>query len=391
MKIPKYKGIKITAIFLKEYYKKVWNRLKKAGIYNIHMENARYPVLGIKKGFNSLFSSEPIIDYPMVVFSLIVLSPIEKDILSIIRDAAELDHPGHGSVFSEEITLYHENSLFFVSDTATPVNYHEKFFTGFTGIVCILQRGLGQDISRILLENGIGAPTITYGTGTGLRDKLGLLKITIPREKDILLIIVNSADSHHVMDFIIETGKLEHPGRGFIYEFPIKQGLINTRVSLDSSKQAANIEQIIAAVDKLYGGVEWRKKSPQIKGINPKRNYFKGIDIHLTCNEGYCLELIQKLRKLGVTGSTMRNPRLVCQSQPEEKDLPYKLSPAREACNMLVPESSVTEIVEYLQDLGTFGDKIQGMVYATHIPRAFTYQGFHKKEEFFFRFVGKVK
>ncbi|MCC5815100.1 MAG: hypothetical protein JJT78_10115, partial [Leptospira sp.] len=263
---------------------------------------------------------------------------------------------------------------FFVSDRCDFDLDDEKFFSGFTGIYCILQRGLGDIISRLVLENGIGVPTITYGTGTGLRDKLGLLKITIPREKDILKLVVNSADVHHVMDFIIEMGKLDYPGRGFIYEYPVKRGLINTRVSQGSNKQAANIEQIIAALDKLSGGIEWRKRGSQIKSLASNRKYFNGIDIHFFCNEGYGLEIIKELRKVGVTGSTMRNPKLVCQSMTEETELPYKISPAREACNMLVPDESLDEILEHLENLGAFGDRIQGMLYTTKIPKAFTYQ-----------------
>lgn len=372
--IPKYKATKITAIFQREYYNRVWNRLKKAGVYNVHQENARYPVLGIRRGFNTIFNNDPIVDVPMVLLNIITFPDIEKKIMEIIRDAADLEHPGHGSVFSEDISLYHENSLFFVTDSCEVKTKGEKFFSSFTGIYCILQRGLGDSISKLILENGIGVPTISFGTGTGLRDKLGLLKVTIPREKEILKLIVNSMDVHHVMDFIIDMGKLDYPGRGFIYEFPVKQGLINTRVSLDSNKQAANIEQIIAELDKLSGGIEWRKRGAQLKSQASDRKYFHGVDIHFFCNEGYGLEIIRELRKVGVTGSTMRNPKLVCKSMPNMENTGYKISPAREACNMIVPQESLEEIIEFLEEMGAFGEKIQGMLYTTKIPKAFTYQ-----------------
>lgn len=368
--------MKITAIIHREYYQRVWNRLKKAGIYNIHQENARYPVLGVRKGlFGSIINSDPIIDNPMALLSILVYPDIEKQVMGIIHRAAELDHPGHGSVYSEQIMVYHEASLFYVSDRCHTDPTPEMFYKGLTGIYCILQRGLGEPISKLLLENGVGVPTISYGTGTGLRDKLGLLKVTIPREKDILKIVVNTADVSHVIDFIIEAGNLDYPGRGFIYEFPITRGLINTRVSLGGTKQAAHIDQIIAALDKLSGGIDWRRKRTELKAYKSSRKYFGGIDIHFYCNEGYGLEIIQALRKVGVSGSTMRNPKLVCKSQTEpQSNTSFRVSPAREACNMLVPESSVPEVLQELENLGAFGERIQGMVYTTRIPKAFTYQ-----------------
>lgn len=372
--IPSYKAVKVTAIFHREYYNRVWNRLKKAGVYNIHLENARYPVLGVRKGFiGSFLNSDPVIDNPMSLLAILVFPEIEKRVMEIIRQAADISHPGHGSVYSEQVTIFHENSLFFVSDTCNSEEPKEKFFKGLTGIYCILQRGLGEPISKLLLENGIGVPTISYGTGTGLRDKLGLLKVTIPREKDILKIIVNSSDVSHVINYIIEAGKLDFPGRGFIYEYLIKQGFINTRVSLAGNQHAANIDQIIATIDKLSGGMDWRRRGTELKKYKSNRNFFNGVDIHFFCNEGYGLEIIQELRKVGVTGSTMRNPKLICKSQ-EAENLPFRISPAREACNMLVPESSVPEILDELERLGAFGSVIQGMLYTTHIPKAYTYQ-----------------
>ncbi|WCL48504.1 P-II family nitrogen regulator [Leptospira sp. GIMC2001] len=372
--IPKHKAIKVTAIFHRKFYNRVWNAIQKSGIINVHHESARYPVLGVRKGiFSSLMNSDPILDNPMTIFSILIFPDIELQVLDLIRRAADLNIPGHGTVYSEEITVYHENSLRFVSDTCNSSEPKEKFFHGLTGIFCILQRGLGEPVSKLILENGIGVPTITYGTGTGLRDKLGLLKITIPREKDILKLVVNSSDVEHVIEFIIEAAKLDSPGRGFIYEFPIRKGLINTRVSLDGSKQAANIDQIIAAVDKMYGGMDWRRRSSQLKSGSSKRKFFSGTDIHFSCNEGYGLEIIQALRKAGVSGSTMRNPKLVCQSQIDTESS-IRLSPAREECNMLVPTSSLDDILQALEDFGAFGPNIQGMLYTTAIPKAFTYQ-----------------
>jgi nitrogen regulatory protein PII len=380
--IPHYRAIKITAILHKDAHHKVWSGLKNAGVYHIHHEPGRYPVLGLKKGFlSSILNSDPIIDNPMSIFSIIVFPDIENEVMEIVRKSADLQIPGHGSVYSEDITVYHENSLYFVTDTIQADKPKEKFFKGLTGIFCILPRGFGEPVSKILLENGIGVPTVTYGSGTGLRDKLGLLKITLPREKDILKLVVNSSDAEHVMNFIIEAGQLESPGRGFIYEYPVKHGLINTRVSLDGSRHTANIDQIIAALDRLHGNVEWRKRSSNNSYTNSNRNFFSGVDVHFYCNEGFILEIIKELRKLGVSGSTMKTLKLISKNEDAvelEHEPRIKISPARESCNMLVPEKNLPEILEELEKIGAFGSEIQGMLYTTQIPRAFTYQSKRK-------------
>ncbi len=60
------------------------------------------------------------------------------------------------------------------------------FFKELKGITCIVQRGEGDRIAKISLNTGASVPITTHGTGSGVRDKLGLLRITIPPEKELI-------------------------------------------------------------------------------------------------------------------------------------------------------------------------------------------------------------
>jgi hypothetical protein len=71
------------------------------------------------------------------------------------------------------------------STPAQPAGTRRRFplLGDLSGIGCILPRGLGDPIARIALELGTCVPAITFGIGTGLRDRLGLLRIAIPAER----------------------------------------------------------------------------------------------------------------------------------------------------------------------------------------------------------------
>lgn len=202
-----------------------------------------------------------------------------------------------------------------------------------------------------------------------MRDKLGLLRITIPKEKEILKLIVHSSDAEHAMDFIIEVGRLDLPGRGFIFEFPVGRGLLNTKVSLEGPKQAASMDQIISALDQLYGNMDWRKKSNQFRQSTRHRNYFEGVNVVLNCKEETMETALVSLRKVGVSSSTISINKLI-HSQNEKN----AFTPAREVANLLIPKKNLPEVLSELDELGFFGEEMEGIAYTMEIPKAFSYQ-----------------
>ncbi|TGM85301.1 hypothetical protein [Leptospira bouyouniensis] len=371
----KQKMSRITAIVHRDLTESVISAFKKNGILYYHLEQGRYPVLA-KRGvwFLDFYQNQSIIDTPVSIFEILCEEKSENFLLALIRDSAELNVPGHGSVYSESIDFIGETPIGY---TFTSKEKREPIgFTGLTGIFCVLPRGSAEPIARLVLQNGIAVPTISFGTGTGLRDRLGLLRITIPKEKEILKLVVHSSDSEHVLDFMIEVGRLDLPGRGFIFEFPVGKGLLNTKVSLEGPKQAASMDQIISALDQLYGNMDWRKKSNQFRISTRHRNYFEGVNLVLNCKEEMMEFVTSALRKVGVTSSTISLNRL---SHTGNTDSVF--TPAREVATVLIPKKNLTEVIEVLNEIQYFSSSFEGIAYTMEIPRAFSYQSKKSKSK----------
>ena len=120
-----------------------------------------------------------------------------------------------------------------------------------TGICCIAHRGDGDLLAKVGLETGSGVPAITFGIGTGLRDKIGLWRVAIPAEKEIVNLVTTSHNAENVMEMMIDIGALDQPGKGFIYLYPIKKGLVDVKAYVGLRRQAASIEQIVTVIDEI--------------------------------------------------------------------------------------------------------------------------------------------
>jgi len=90
-------------------------------------------------------------------------------------------------------------------------------------ITCVVQRGLADDLVRAAQEEGTQGATIFYGRGSGVRERLGLLGLTIEAEKEIIIILVANDQVDRVFDKMTLVGKLETPGMGIIYVTPLEK------------------------------------------------------------------------------------------------------------------------------------------------------------------------
>jgi nitrogen regulatory protein PII len=187
-----------------------------------------------------------------------------REVIESIINVAGLDVPGRGTVFSQDLMEFSKEppvvDLDFLK-TRSSVNQEVELVRNLSYVNCVLSTpGSGDHLARIALDLGICVPLITFGTGNDIRDQLGLIRITISAEKEIVHLIMPEEDSQSIIRLLIEQARLDRPGRGFIYQTPVSIGLIDTRLKIGMQRHAASLEQIIAAIDSLKSGTSWRRR-----------------------------------------------------------------------------------------------------------------------------------
>ena len=198
------------------------------------------------------------------IFRFTVPRENSVSVTTILIDIAQLHIPGRGSIFSQELMEFSNEPPDFninALDSYMHESYNFELQNKLSYVVCVLSDpGSGEEIAKIALDLGICVPLITYGTGNDIRDQLGLIRITIPAEKEIVHLLMPAQDSESIIKLLVEHGRLDKPGKGFIYQTPVSIGMIDTRMKIGKQKYAASMEQIIAAIDQLKSDTTWRKR-----------------------------------------------------------------------------------------------------------------------------------
>lgn len=367
---------KISCEIYKENTSKVIEALKQLGINNMHIQTGKSVVMREKSGVAFMPSKTVLEDDPTHVFR--IYSPLEKQdlVLNKLINELSLNLPGRGTIFSEEITLICEDPAGFVNDGIREVNdlSSAALQTKLMGICCIVQRGQGNSIVTAALDTGATVPSVVYGEGTGLRDKLGLLRITIPAEKEMVTLVVSDNEVDELMNVLIEAGKLDQPGKGFIFNYPIGKGIINSKIFRGKQKHAASMEQVILAIDEIRGNTEWRKRTESAQsGGKPKQSTFLTnlYDMTVICNDGWAMELVKASMNAGASGATIS--KLKYHNIDRDENSPVSL--ARETANLIVSETQKDTILKAIADAGAFEKEASSVVEIRFSPKARTYLG----------------
>jgi len=364
------KAVKISIIINKDLSKSVTDDLFALGLRQIFSEVGRSSILNKSSSFPSFLSRGSLLSYPVEIISFIVQEADELSVLSYIAKKYDLRTPGKGSIFSHELDILKAHPHYTQNHK---IHFKSKqpgaFYQQLVGITCIVQRGEGDKISRIALNYGASVPAATFGEGSGARDKLGLLRITIPPEKELVNLVLSKHDTNPVMELYIEVGKLDEPGRGIAYVFPIKHGIVNTKISRSRIDQAASIEQMVSAIDAIKGGMEWRKSSLE-REATKRRDYLHDLtELNLICEEGRGTQLTEAAMSSGAPGATICNVRY---SQLDEHLEARRY--IREICKMIVPTQKVAAIADALEATACFEDDSKALLYALPVEKAFTYR-----------------
>ncbi len=84
-------------------------------------------------------------------------------------------------------------------------------------ITCVLQKELAEEVLAAAKNIGAQGATISYARGTGIRERMGLLGVTIDEQKEVIRIIVSEEQANLVFEAMYLAGKLDTPGMGIMY------------------------------------------------------------------------------------------------------------------------------------------------------------------------------
>jgi len=367
------KAFRITAFLLRSISRDVLKALSEAGVHDLYMAAARSLVIKAKKGISLLLPGRDLISDPLDLVFFLAGGEVEGPLFNLVVEKGYLGIPGMGSVISEEIEvpygeiLYNEGSVQPFDATSIPVHPH-----AVTGICCIVQRGVGEGVARIALDTGTCVPAINFGVGTGVRDKMGLLRITIPAEKEIIHVFTSVDEVHGILTMMAETGDLEKPGKGFIHSYPVRKAVVNMNVIRGGQQRAASIEQMVGAIDHIKGGAEWRRRARgTIKPTGRQQGSPAGlVEINLLCDGRTGPDLVKAAMGAGAGGATIESFRHM---RPSDSPL-GAMSPVRELCSIIVPEQSVETIVGALKEADAFTDRCHGQIHFRQVLKAVTYR-----------------
>jgi hypothetical protein len=366
--------MRIVASVNREAVESVVRALGQIGIVSGELAAGRSITLEHRQWLGGLWEQTVMVDTPLEIVRFLVSPALEERALDIIIKTARLDMTGRGSVSSEGVELLRAHPLCDENTAEGATRAGERLVLGaLRGICCIVQRGQGELLARVALDTGTCVPAITYGVGTGVRDKLGLLRIAISADKELITLAAGVEDADGLMDLLIDRGKLEQPGKGFIYQYPLSRGLMDRGISRGKARHGASMEQIIATLDELKGSAQWRSRSgggtPEARA--PRKYLCDLTDLSLVCDEGRGEELVKAAMAVGAPGATISKLRQLRLQQGSAGSV----SLARESCSMIVMQQQVASIVQALDKAGAFDDATHGVLYGRAVPRACTYLG----------------
>ena len=364
----------ITVVIHISLFKKLLNHLNVLGINHLYSSFGRFALLNDARGLAGLFRASDLNNEPVEIFYFYTPLKFEEIIMQSIVKVCRLDIPGRGSIFSKHVQLEHGEISKLICDLGDcEVTNSEELkdiilFQNLTQIHCTMSKGMIDDVARLLLHLGV-VPTITNASGTGLRDQLGLLRITIPKEKELLSIVVGHQEAKGIMDKMITWGKLDRPGRGFIWQTSVEKGLINFKTSQRKIGQAASPEQIIAAIDSLKGTFSWRQGGTSLTG-EASRSYFRGVEFFIQTNEGGSLPISKELIKLGISGATIQSLKTLSKESAEEN-----IVVPQEIIRVVVTEHQAKKIIALLES----EDKSHQIPVSTYVFQLKTLRAFNYK------------
>ncbi len=301
----------------------------------------------------------------------------ESNVMRRVAEAADLYLPGRGSIYAENATLFLREELAFdESLIGAPGKAGNDLSSKHSVLCCIVQRGMSEPLARTVLEMGLCVPFVSFGKGMGLRNKLGLLRVTIPVDKEVVYFVVPEHDADLLEGVAVHKERLDRPGQGFIYRCPVRALSVNLRVRQGGRRYAASMEQVIAALDEMRGSAEWRRLTP---AASSRRGAAKAhsdlVCLSLIAEEGRVGEYVRLAMEAGAGGATLVPLERRCCAYGASARGAAGASHAREGCDLIIPTALTKAVLDAVEAESFFSEPSAGIAEVTAVQRAVTYAG----------------
>ena len=309
-------------------------------------------------------------DAPMLQFRVSVPRAESAGVVASLVEVAQLRIPGHGLLYVQDVDHYSAEG----PAIASPGIREGEAGTlrDMALLTCILSSaGAGDAFARVALSLGAGFPVISNGMGTGIRDQLGLLRIAIAPEKEIVRLMVPAQDAASIRLLLIEEGRLNRSGAGFLYQTPIREGLFDPLLRIGRQQHAASIEQVIAAIDDLKGSTSWRKRfvsfeerTENLVQLTNGRYH----EMHFSCRDGAAGDWIRAAMAAGAVGATTAQARRILAGGADSGGA------AREIGVLCVPGVVVGPVLDALLEKAHADDDPCACVQVQNVAAVFAHQ-----------------
>jgi len=250
----------VAAILPPPTVKPVIERLFASGERNAFVTNARGTLIRTEWVQRFL----PLISPEKEILRFLVPDAQVDSVIREISEAGGLRYPGSGAVYSVPCDdLYHTPDFPIWEGLGSEEPGSDASIglrENLAAITCILQPDYTESVSKAAMQAGAHGPVVYYCEGRGLRDRLGWLRITKKRTKEVMTVVVDNSDADAVVEAMTVAGRLTMPGRGFLYRMPVQKGIVNLPSTVGSRHYAADMQQVIAAIDGLVGHTDWRRQ-----------------------------------------------------------------------------------------------------------------------------------
>jgi len=334
---------RITCAVARNHGRAMMERLSEMGVGSVLVESGRsVRRRRYSRFFGLLGYAERLEDSPIELCQFSVAPEASEPLVRGLAGALEMNLPGRGTIYAQECSSFVDTTVAHVAPSPEAGSRLPGLLRDLAIMTCITSMsGSGEELARLALEFGTGVPMVTLGSGSGLRDRLGLLRITVPAEKEVVRLLVPALDAEGLMRMLIEKGRLNRPGKGFIYCSPLLNGLLDTRTLVGPQQHAATMEQIVAAIDELEKSTAWRRRFPELEPEAGFQLRERCAEITLVCIEEMASRYVQAAMQAGAEAATIAHLQRVSFGEPG--------GGARERCRIIVSQWQSAQVLDALR------------------------------------------